>query len=485
MRIPSGAHVKGDKLRPQNFRTHSFHLFGKDITIGGMAGLHNNHRKKAALRYLKRTEKRVVLIGMHEEFNFTATANRHRLEYHHFPVDDFMSTPVPPAVYDAIYSVVKKATAEGKQLTISCGAGNGRTGTALACLKLRELLEKAARENPLILIESPSNSTRVTIPFGGDAGLSSDTAPCTPFVKAAVERVRNQRSAPDNSGLNSVETPNDIATLIVYEAHLRREILAEFKAEKREKKVKASACNKILRQIKSLATIGDNDVIMNKFISEQRCAIDRADDLGKISRIHDSLLTTLNQIEQDTSVQKIKEKIEALRKKTGPNNHTKKRKADLIEQAMSIVPVIHRHDLMKAETEEAIHLQRMLGFKHFWRRTKGIVSDLMEALQKRSFTAARETQSNTPRTTTDLDVSTIADGTFSATTGSSATKISLLLADEAPTAARQLAEALYRCRPPTVKTMPLLATLPESTQSIEHVNVSFHEERRGYIAFYV
>ena len=55
--------------------------------------------------------------------------------------------------------------------------------------------------------------------------------PCTPLVKQAVEAVRQQRIASDASGSHSVETENDIDTLLAYEIHLRQKIKQELQAQ--------------------------------------------------------------------------------------------------------------------------------------------------------------------------------------------------------------------------------------------------------------
>lgn len=213
-------------IRPTNYRTHHFHLFDRDLSIGGMAGPHHNTDRKGALNYLSQHEKSEVLIGLHET-DFSKDANENGLEYHFIPIPDFISSPVSPEKYDAIYSAVKKATEEGKGVTIHCGAGDGRTGTALACLKLRELMEKAAREDVRSLDESPNNITTVYATRVHDRNV-----PCTPLVKAAVEELRQQRTAIDESGSHSVETENEIHTLIEYEKHLRLVIKEELLTQK-------------------------------------------------------------------------------------------------------------------------------------------------------------------------------------------------------------------------------------------------------------
>ena len=215
-----------DGTRPTNFRTHHFNLFDKDLNIGGMAGPHHNTDRSGVLNYLKYGEKRDVLIGLHET-DFSKDAHANGLEYHFIPIPDAADSPVSPDIYDAIYSVVEKATEEGKQVTIHCGAGDGRTGTALACLKLRELLEKAVKVDASILDDTPGNTTTIYA-----TRVHEHDVPCTPFVKAAVEELRLQRTAIDESGIHSVETENEIKTLVGYEKHLRCLIKNELEAQK-------------------------------------------------------------------------------------------------------------------------------------------------------------------------------------------------------------------------------------------------------------
>jgi hypothetical protein len=214
-----------DSDKPTNYRTNRFHLFDSDLPIAGMQGAHNTPDPQATLRYLAEQERRVVLIGLHEK-NFEDIARRGGIEYHWIPIPDFADEgPIPPETYDRIYQVVKVADNEGKQVTIHCGSGDGRTGTAQASLKLRELMEKAAKEDPLILDERPTNTTTVLLKGIVDI-------PCTPFVKEAIETIRTDRSTltDPKAGRRSVESENDIATLINYETHLRDVIKAELSA---------------------------------------------------------------------------------------------------------------------------------------------------------------------------------------------------------------------------------------------------------------
>ena len=195
-------------LAPKNYRENSFQLFEQNLLIAGMAGPHNNPSGQA-FKFLKE-QGRVVLIGLHEK-DFTAEACSHGLEYYHIPVNDFASTPIPVVTYDAIYDVIKKASEEGKKVSIHCGAGDGRTGTVLASLKLRELIEAEIRSNPNFLDEEQKlDCTVIPSSFGNEVR-------CSRLVKDAIDEIR----AVGSSGARSVETPNDIQTLINYEHHLK------------------------------------------------------------------------------------------------------------------------------------------------------------------------------------------------------------------------------------------------------------------------
>lgn len=210
--------------RPKNYRTHGFDLMGTHLTIGAMAGPHNNVNQHGILSYLGQNENRKVLIGLHED-DFTEIAQCNGLEYHHIPIQDGVTPPLE--TYDQIYQIVRKSTEEGKQVTIHCGHGDGRAGTALASLKLRELLENEIRENPMSINEDPFTTE------GDVRDRQGGLVYCTPLVQQAIEAIRTERQAPDNdlSGENSVETSNEVQALINYERHLRVAMRAELSNE--------------------------------------------------------------------------------------------------------------------------------------------------------------------------------------------------------------------------------------------------------------
>lgn len=134
--------------------------------------------------------------------------------------DDFINLPKPnnPLLYDAIYHTVMNAQDAGKKIALFCGTGDGRTGTALACLKLRELLEKEEAENKENFNVEPARTLKIFVnamlpgkKIGGDVDV-------TPLVKQAIDSVR----AADNPGHHALELANDVESVLLYEEHLRK-----------------------------------------------------------------------------------------------------------------------------------------------------------------------------------------------------------------------------------------------------------------------
>ena len=226
------------QLKPyelKNYRQNQFYLLKTNVVIAGIAGPHNHDNIDTVLMHLKEHEKISVIIGLHESEDFTKQAQDLKLEYHWLPMKDFGVHE--PGIFDHIYSIIEKAIETNKQVVIHCGSGNGRTGTALATLKIRELLENMiAKESPSLLEEKPKNSMQIYTCLGyKDKEEEDDTIfsleepvsqdiPCTPLVKNAVEAIRTQKktqSLGEKNGSESVETANDVTTLINYEIHLR------------------------------------------------------------------------------------------------------------------------------------------------------------------------------------------------------------------------------------------------------------------------
>lgn len=216
---------------PVNYREHKLHLFGQEFFVAGMAAPdERNDDPEAAMEYLaQRSNHNGILIGLKEE-NFSDLAERHHLSYYHLPIDDFKKAS--PEIYDKLYQCIKQARSEGKFVTIHCGAGNGRTGTAIASLKLRAIIEREAKKNPDILDEPAQNTTLVK------PSMLVEELPCSLFVKEAIESTRTEcqtiERRPTENGSRSVETANDIQALFEYENFVKLQLKAELSQKARE-----------------------------------------------------------------------------------------------------------------------------------------------------------------------------------------------------------------------------------------------------------
>lgn len=142
--------------------------------------------------------------------------------YIHDYFDDVVGAqvkPINPEIYDRIYAAVLKAQEAGKKVAIFCGSGNGRTGTALACLKLRELVEQEFLGNPAGFSKLPNDrSASVHVEQLRHMQKGDGYIPVTPMVKLAIEHIR----AVNKSAL---ELANDVETVLQYEQHLRQEFV--------------------------------------------------------------------------------------------------------------------------------------------------------------------------------------------------------------------------------------------------------------------
>ncbi len=214
-----------DKVTPRvpvNYREHRLNLFGQEIYVAAMAAP-DSRQPAGAMEYVRLQSVSAaggVIVGLRET-DYTELAKKYGLEYYHLPIKDF--TQAPPETYSQLYQQVKKATEEGKKITIHCGAGDGRSGTAIASLKLREIIEKAAKEDPAVLDQEQKINSSVT------PSMETIAVPCSLFVKQAVEKTRAERvvssgNSKSENGSHSVETINDINALLVYENVIKQEI---------------------------------------------------------------------------------------------------------------------------------------------------------------------------------------------------------------------------------------------------------------------
>lgn len=189
-----------------------------------MAGPHNNEDSTEVFDYLVQNNRR-VLVGLHETEDFTKEAHDKGVIYVRIPVDDGKKTLVSPQVYEEIYVTLKDAVLHGEKIAIHCGQGDGRSGTAVAAIKIHELLEEEVRHHPKTFKTYPALSTSI---FGSE---TTHRVACTPLVRRAIESVRHDVNLPKGEdsgyGEESVESENDILSLVHYEQFLRQSLTIE------------------------------------------------------------------------------------------------------------------------------------------------------------------------------------------------------------------------------------------------------------------
>jgi hypothetical protein len=214
-----------------NYREVPLRLNGQDIRIGGF----RRPDELGVFTTLKDTHGVEAVISLTDDFSqFFNSSGMPAGFYTHGPsveVFDWFDTPfegtarIPPTIYDAIYDAVTTAQAAGKKIAIHCGAGDGRTGTALSSLMLRELLEEAHHSNP-IDFDAVQGKTQTIHMHHGVNGSGHGEVTVTPFVKRAIEEVRMR-----SGHHTSVESRNDVESLMLYEQHLRAQLVLKHTAQ--------------------------------------------------------------------------------------------------------------------------------------------------------------------------------------------------------------------------------------------------------------
>lgn len=220
-----------------NYRELPLRINGQDILIGGF----KRPDDAEVFDTLKNTHYVEAIISLTGDYSELLTqANMDLAFYTHgssVEVYDWFQTPfentqrIPPEIYDEIYNAVEKAQKHGKKIAIHCGAGDGRTGTALASLKLRELLEEEYVNNPGNLNKKQDKSENIHMHHGVIDEGGGDVA-VTPLVKQAIEEVRSlSKSTTEVGHHSSVESRNDVESLMLYEEHLRETLTLQKKTE--------------------------------------------------------------------------------------------------------------------------------------------------------------------------------------------------------------------------------------------------------------
>jgi hypothetical protein len=113
--------------------------------------------------------------------------------------------------------IVNEADA-GRNVLIHCGAGGGRTGTVLASLVLRDLVQAELRNNPRFWqVIDPNLSVSLDYDANGNKRDFSYLG-VTPLVKQAIDTIREKDSTE-----KSVETPEQLTELMKYQYFLTKD----------------------------------------------------------------------------------------------------------------------------------------------------------------------------------------------------------------------------------------------------------------------
>jgi protein-tyrosine phosphatase len=186
-------------IMPFNYRELSLDFNDSLISVVGLAlPTYQDQDAQDTFAYLKDHNVSLV-VGLEPRLEFMAIAHENQLHYVDWKVEDFTAPSIE--LLDWIYREVLHQAQRGKKVAIHCHAGLGRTGTVLAALKLRELLQK----NSFSLLERCSVTVNNNI-----------QVVCTQAVYEAIAAVRSLPT----QGV-AIEVPEQVTTLCHYELLLR------------------------------------------------------------------------------------------------------------------------------------------------------------------------------------------------------------------------------------------------------------------------
>lgn len=211
------------KAYPKNFRTNAYHLFDRGVKVAGLAGPHNNGEDHRWVYQFLKGHDFHMLIGLHDEHDFTKEAQSENLDYHYIKLDDFAQDGIPPEKIAEIISVIEEQVSQGRNVAIHCGTGNGRTGLIMAALKLIEIYSMAIKGDASLLDEDITWKEGAIV----EAKMTGQRVPTTRFIKEAVETIRKEsvgNALEPHAGEAAVETLADLMSLLNYQKNLQEEL---------------------------------------------------------------------------------------------------------------------------------------------------------------------------------------------------------------------------------------------------------------------
>lgn len=189
---------------PINYRETGF-IFGKKVVMVAALAKPGSFDQdpESVMAYLKEQGINTI-FGLEPSRKFRKIAEQYGLVYLNVGIPDFTAPDI--SLYEQIYEQALIDTKLGKKIAIHCLGGNGRTGTVLAALKLKE---RAADDS---FYETELADDSINLPY------DPEPVQCTTNVAKAIHLIRGIKE-----NQQAVEVKEQVSSLMLYEQQLRYE----------------------------------------------------------------------------------------------------------------------------------------------------------------------------------------------------------------------------------------------------------------------